>query len=405
MVDRASSPTCAGSPSATRSTSPTATPARCRAASTPAATTATSRDSDHYNGLAVDIVPLEASDRNATPTGAAISRLALWAEPVQSLPAPPFRWVGYDGDAGHGCGHHLHLSWNHAPAARVRARRMGRSLPGRRQRNGRRAAPASARRAPKPPPGPSGGISQLPHRRHRGPRPRLTPAGGPASIGCGADACLDRRRLCPAARSASPAAAAARTTRPRSPAWKGPAPIWEPWRRRRATSNWTARRRSATAWPRTSSGGDLATVGEAMIEAATELNAEARAAAGERREPAARLPDRGRRARRRARPKASTPTWSAASSSRPATPPAANPSPRPSSPPTSAASTPATPTASCKTQPRCSARQAEFRAACEQGRRAVCASYRSPASRVAPRCAEQSRGRSLRRPSRRASCG
>ena len=29
-------------------------------------------------------------------------------------PRPPFRWVGYDGDAGHGCGNHLHLSWNHA---------------------------------------------------------------------------------------------------------------------------------------------------------------------------------------------------------------------------------------------------------------------------------------------------
>ena len=44
-------------------------------------------------------------------------RLALWAEPVQNQPVPPFRWVGYDGDAGHGCGNHLHLSWNHAPAA------------------------------------------------------------------------------------------------------------------------------------------------------------------------------------------------------------------------------------------------------------------------------------------------
>ncbi len=53
---------------------------------------------------------------SATPTGPAITRLAHWAEPVQEQPRPPFRWVGYDGDAGHGCGNHLHLSWNHAAA-------------------------------------------------------------------------------------------------------------------------------------------------------------------------------------------------------------------------------------------------------------------------------------------------
>ena len=28
----------------------------------------------------------------------------------------PWRWVGYNGDANHGRGNHLHLSWNHAPA-------------------------------------------------------------------------------------------------------------------------------------------------------------------------------------------------------------------------------------------------------------------------------------------------
>lgn len=26
----------------------------------------------------------------------------------------PFRWVGYDGDSGHGRGHHLHISWSHS---------------------------------------------------------------------------------------------------------------------------------------------------------------------------------------------------------------------------------------------------------------------------------------------------
>ena len=73
------------------------------------------KHSDHYNGLAVDIVPLEGSSRcDAAWRG--ITRLAHWAEPVQNRPRAPFRWVGYDGDAGHGCGNHLHLSWEHAAA-------------------------------------------------------------------------------------------------------------------------------------------------------------------------------------------------------------------------------------------------------------------------------------------------
>jgi len=69
--------------------------------------------SDHKIGLAVDIVPHSFSttcDRSWRP----ITRLAHWAEPTQNQPVPPFRWVGYDGDAGHGCGNHLHLSWIHA---------------------------------------------------------------------------------------------------------------------------------------------------------------------------------------------------------------------------------------------------------------------------------------------------
>lgn len=72
-------------------------------------------DSDHYNGLAVDIVPL-GGGTTCDATWAAITRLAEWAEPVQNEPVPPFRWVGYEGDAGHGCGNHLHLSWSHSPA-------------------------------------------------------------------------------------------------------------------------------------------------------------------------------------------------------------------------------------------------------------------------------------------------
>ena len=74
------------------------------------------RDSDHYNGLAVDLVPLNGTSGKCDASWAPITRLAHWAEPVQNQPRPPFRWVGYDGDAGHGCGNHLHLSWEHAAA-------------------------------------------------------------------------------------------------------------------------------------------------------------------------------------------------------------------------------------------------------------------------------------------------
>jgi hypothetical protein len=73
------------------------------------------KGSDHYNGVAVDLVPQEPSSR-CDSHWSEITRLALWAEPRQNAPVAPFRWVGYNGDAGHGCGNHLHLSWNHAPA-------------------------------------------------------------------------------------------------------------------------------------------------------------------------------------------------------------------------------------------------------------------------------------------------
>jgi hypothetical protein len=125
------------------------------------------RGSDHYNGLAVDIVPVGGGTKCDT-TWAAISRLALWAEALQSLPSPPFRWVGYDGDAGHGCGHHLHLSWNHAPAAQFELADWVEVFPvGANETTGkprRRSSPA-----PKPPPGPSGGISMV-HGGGVGPR-------------------------------------------------------------------------------------------------------------------------------------------------------------------------------------------------------------------------------------------
>lgn len=69
-------------------------------------------DGEHPLGLAVDVVP------GAGGTWDDVDRLARWAEPRQGRPRPPFRWVGYDGDAGHGRGHHLHLSWSHAPGRR-----------------------------------------------------------------------------------------------------------------------------------------------------------------------------------------------------------------------------------------------------------------------------------------------
>lgn len=76
---------------------------------------------EHPIGLALDIVP----DQAAGGTWRDIDALARFAEPRQNHPIAPFRWVGYDGDAGHGHGNHLHLSWNHSetrpgvPAASV----------------------------------------------------------------------------------------------------------------------------------------------------------------------------------------------------------------------------------------------------------------------------------------------
>jgi hypothetical protein len=69
---------------------------------------------EHPLGLAVDVVP--------GPGGSwdQIDALAHWAEPAQNHPRSPFRWVGYDGDAGHGRGNHLHLSWNHSPTPSTR---------------------------------------------------------------------------------------------------------------------------------------------------------------------------------------------------------------------------------------------------------------------------------------------
>ena len=83
-----------------------------------------SRNGEHPIGLALDIVPDFANGGNWRR----ITRLARWAEPKQDKPRPPFRWVGYNGDAGHGRGHHLHLSFGHSPTRYNRVARMMQSL-------------------------------------------------------------------------------------------------------------------------------------------------------------------------------------------------------------------------------------------------------------------------------------
>jgi hypothetical protein len=50
--------------------------------------------SDHLNGLAVDIVPLDGMLGGCDGTWRAITGLSHWAEPRQNRPRPPFRWVG-----------------------------------------------------------------------------------------------------------------------------------------------------------------------------------------------------------------------------------------------------------------------------------------------------------------------
>lgn len=65
---------------------------------------------EHPIGLALDIVPNKAAGGSWKEIG----KLAKRAEPAQNQPIQPFRWVGWNGDAGHGRGNHLHLSWNHS---------------------------------------------------------------------------------------------------------------------------------------------------------------------------------------------------------------------------------------------------------------------------------------------------
>jgi hypothetical protein len=117
--------------------------------------------SDHYNGLAVDIVPIENGGK-CDASWAPITSLALWAEPRQNLPVAPFRWVGYNGDAGHGCGNHLHLSWNHAPAPRYELAEWVEVFPVSFSTVGRHPRGKPAPKPPKGHKGPAGGLSTDP---------------------------------------------------------------------------------------------------------------------------------------------------------------------------------------------------------------------------------------------------
>jgi hypothetical protein len=135
------------------------------------------KHSDHYNGLAVDIVPLYWSDK-CDSHWRGITRLAKWAEPVQNRPLPPFRWVGYDGDAGHGCGNHLHLSWEHAPAPMFALAEWVEVFPVRAQQVAPHPRPGNESTGVKPPQGPRGGSAP-------GPAPPPGPRGGVSVVQSG----------------------------------------------------------------------------------------------------------------------------------------------------------------------------------------------------------------------------
>jgi hypothetical protein len=114
------------------------------------------KHSDHYNGLAVDIVALDGSGR-CDRGWRGITRLARWAEPRPDRPRAPFRWVGYNGDTGHGCGHHLHLSWEHARASMFTLAQWVEVFPVNNQGVAQQPEPSAPPSGVAPPAGPVGG--------------------------------------------------------------------------------------------------------------------------------------------------------------------------------------------------------------------------------------------------------
>ena len=268
------------------------------------------KNSDHYNGLAVDIVPLEPKlqmrrqlgrDHPPRPLGRAgpeqtaaalpLGRLRRRRRPRLRPPPPPLL--------------------EPRDRADVPARRMGRSLPG-------RPATETEPVAPKKPPSRA--------RKPRPARPAASPRCRPAASRPGSATeraratfpvisdpesdtpwsvhrmrgCVpgSRLRLACLGAGRSPAAAAG-TTRRRSPAWKAPRPTC-----RRSTAAPGAVRLGgetpiSECLAENQSAGDLARVGEAMLEAATDAERRGAGRPGRRRRPPARLPARRRRARRR----------------------------------------------------------------------------------------------------------
>jgi hypothetical protein len=75
------------------------------------ATSGHAPNGEHPIGLAIDVIPNTA----VGGTWRKVAKLARKAEPMQNQPRAPFRWVGWNGDANHGRGNHLHLSWMHSP--------------------------------------------------------------------------------------------------------------------------------------------------------------------------------------------------------------------------------------------------------------------------------------------------
>lgn len=102
------------------------------------------RNGEHPIGLALDIIP----DFSRTEKWRKVSRLAKWAEPDPDEPRPPFRWVGYNGDSGHGRGNHLHLSWSHSDTKPEKPARTVYTI----------KCPGTIEPEEPPPPEPSGGV-------------------------------------------------------------------------------------------------------------------------------------------------------------------------------------------------------------------------------------------------------
>jgi hypothetical protein len=144
------------------------------------------RNSDHYNGLAVDIAPLNGSNK-CDGAWRGITRLAHWAEPIQNKPRAPFRWVGYDGDAGHGCGNHLHLSWEHAIAPMFQLAEWVEVFPVSGQEAASQPQPPAGHPSVgvKPPKGPQGGSAPSPTYEAPTPTYERGPRGGISVVQAG----------------------------------------------------------------------------------------------------------------------------------------------------------------------------------------------------------------------------